>query len=322
MRHCENSVSPSRRVLLFAIFTLFATVSFAAPSANTLYTFTGFPDGSWPKAGVVLGPDGALYGATQYGGSNDFGTIYKVVHNSDGTWTESVIYSFTDVNDGAGPIGPITFDAAGNIYGTTAFGKPYEQGTVFKLTQNAGVWSATLLYAFTGGADGQQPLTGITLDESGNFYGTTPTGGTGSGVLYKLSPNADGSWTQSVIHAFGAFQGDGYMPSTGVLLDAAGNLYGATSSGTIYEFSPNSDGSWTENILYAFSGKADGAIPNALVFDKAGSLYGSAGGGGQKVSGCPSGTCGTIFRLAHSGGSWVFKRKEPSTWECPGSFCL
>jgi len=216
---------------LVAMISMFA-IAAAGQTENTLYTFTGGADGAWPKAGVIFGPGGDLYGATQYGGANTFGTVYKV-SGAGGAWTETVIYNFTDVNDGAGPIGQITFDAAGNIYGTTAFGN--HNGTVFELTPNAnGGWSANQLYSFTGGSDGGQPLTGVTFDKAGNLYGTTSVGGTGGGVLYKLSPNGNGTWSETVIHAFGAYSGDAVLPTTGLLIDAAGNLYGTATAGGTY----------------------------------------------------------------------------------------
>jgi len=310
MRHSKPLVSFSQ-CFLYLTLLLVAAAAVSAQTGTALYSFTGGADGSWPKAGVVVGPDGALYGATQYGGANQFGTVYRVAQNPDGTWSETVIYSFTDVNDGAGPIGPITFDAAGNVYGTTAFGAP-GVGTVFKLSPNGnGTWSGTMLYSFSGGADGKQPMSGVTIDKGGNLYGTTLYGGLGSGVLYKLSPNANGTWTETVVHAFGA-SGDGYYPSTEILVDAAGNLYGATSggggstdAGVVYEFSPNANGSWTENILYTFTGKKDGAVPTSLIFDKVGHLFGTAGSGGITGGTCGNG-CGTVFRLAQLAGVWVF----------------
>jgi uncharacterized repeat protein (TIGR03803 family) len=303
---------------LLAMLILASAGAFAGPGENTLYTFSGGADGAWPDAGVIVGPDGAFYGVTQYGGANTFGTVFRVAQNSDGTWSETVIYNFTDTNDGAGPIGQIAFDAAGNIYGTTAFGKPYEVGTVFELTPGEdGTYSSTLLYAFTGGADGKQPLGGVVLDKAGNIYGTTQLGGAFEyGVLFEVSPSADGTWTENVIHSFGSSSADGIDPESNLLIDANGNLYGVApgggdgtySSGVVFEFSPSSNGTWTENILYAFDGKADGGGPNAITFDKSGNIYGTAAGGGVKGMNCPSG-CGTIFRLTRSsGGNWPFTR--------------
>jgi uncharacterized repeat protein (TIGR03803 family) len=309
---CRRTFIFRSQVSLVSIATmiLFGVTLAAAQTENTLYTFTGGPDGSWPKAGVVFGPDGNLYGATQYGGAYTFGTVYKVTH-SGGTWTETVIYDFTDVNDGAGPIGSVAFDAAGNIYGTTAFGN--RNGTVFELTHAPdGTWLASQLYSFTGGNDGQEPLTGVVIDKAGNLYGTATLGGTsGNGVLYELSPNGDGTWTQKVIYAFGSVPGGLIVPTSALLIDASGNLYGAaeteSTAGSIYELSPNSDGSWTEQILYSFTGKGDGGEPEVLTFDGPNTLFGGAGGGGKTSTTCLPFGCGTIFRLTRStGGSWHF----------------
>ena len=299
-----------------AVLVLLCSMT-ALAGEKTLYTFTDGPDGAWPKAGVIVGPDGSLYGATQYGGAYTFGTVYKVSQNSDGTWTETVLYAFTDNNDGAGPIGSIAFDSVGNIYGTTAFGAPYGKGTVFKLAPGLnGTWSAQLLYAFTGGADGQQPIGGVVLDKAGNVYGTTQYGGTGCGVLFEVSPNSDGTWSEQVLHTFGSGLPDGCSPTSNLLIDAAGNLYGAATTGGsgtngagyVFEFI-NSGGSWTQNFLYSFNGTADGGSPNAIVFDTAGNIYGTAasGGGNHLGTNCPTG-CGTVFQLKPSGSSWLFTR--------------
>jgi uncharacterized repeat protein (TIGR03803 family) len=302
--------------LLLTTFLGLAVAYAAGQTETTIFNFNGSTDGAWPKAGLVVGSNGDLYGATQYGGTgcspSGCGTVYTLAY-SNGAWTENVIYDFLDVNDGAGPIGRITFDASGNIYGTTAFGMPYEKGTIYELTPNFfGGWSASLLYAFTGGADGNQPMTGLTFDQVGNLYGTTLFGGTGDGVLFELSPNVNGTWTEKVIHAFGAYDGDGISPSTGVAIDAGGNLYGATASGgadnqgTIYEFSPGPGGTWNESILHSFVGKFDGSQPDALIMDKNANLYGAAGGGGILTQTGDPGS-GTIFRLVRAGGgTWRF----------------
>ncbi len=296
------SIFPLIAMMLFSL-----TAVWAAPAENTLYTFTSGVDGSWPHEGVIFGPDGALYGATQYGGAHQLGTIYKVVPNSHGTWTQSVIYSFTDVNDGAGPICSLAFDAKGNIYGTTAFGGSSNNGTVFELSPNSdGTWSATMLYAFTGGADGDQPLSGVIIDKGGNLYGATPLGGLGGGVIYELSPNTNGAWTQNVLHTFTGSSSDGWIPSS-LLLDPTGNLYGTTTSGAIFELSPSAGGSWTETILYSLNGKGDGGGPSSLIMDKSGNLYGTATGGGI-MKNCDTG-CGAVFRLGHSAsGAWTFNK--------------
>src|SRR5580700_3611337 len=145
------------------------------------------------------------------------------------TATEIVMHSFApDPPKGAGPYAGVIRDAAGNLYGTTPAGGPWNQGVVYKVTP-AG--QELVLYAFTGGADGASPAAGVIADSSGNLYGTTLYGGAapgtkGSGVVYKLNAAAQ----ETVLYTFtgGA---DGKWPFAGVIRDSAGNLYGTTSQG-------------------------------------------------------------------------------------------
>jgi uncharacterized repeat protein (TIGR03803 family) len=156
--------------------------------------------------------------------------------------------------------------------------------------------------------DGVNPyFAGVIFDSAGNLYGTTTFGGegcsgTGCGTVFELSPNADGSWTESVIHNF-AGGTDGQSPLGGLIFDDAGNLYGTTSGngapGTVFELSPGLGGGWTEKILYNFKGGEDGSAPiGSLVFDPAGNLYGTTTGGGTHNG-------GTVFELQRvAGGTW------------------
>jgi uncharacterized repeat protein (TIGR03803 family) len=166
------------------------------------------------------------------------------------------------------------------------------------------------------------------MDTAGNLYGTTEYGGStdfcngengGCGVVFKLSPNPTGGWTETVLHVFHSYSGDGYVPFSGVALDTAGNLYGTTykggpsnhcngfGCGIVYKLSPTSNGAWTETILHSFSEGSDGAVPAAgVAFDSSGNLYGAALAGGNHTACSPSG-CGTIFQMSpKSNGSWSF----------------
>lgn len=123
-------------------------------------------------------------------------------------------------------------DGEGNIYGAADGGKlPY--GIIFKLTRVAGgtglEWQETILYNFTGGADGDHPGGGVILDGAGNLYGTTIAGGTGNGVVFELSPQADGSWKYTLLHTFVGI--DGSQPDANLTLGSDGKLYGTTASG-------------------------------------------------------------------------------------------
>jgi len=223
---------------------------------------------------------------------------------------ETVLHSFND-HDGNEPIGGVTFDSAGSLYGTTFYGGSSTVGVVYQLKpSSAGNWKEKVLHTFSiDGTDGYWTPAGLTLDSAGNLYGVTWFGGTADeGIVYKLSPNSDGSWTETILHNFVNDGTDGFYPHSSVILDAQGNLYGTTANGgagnygVVYELSP-SGGTWTETILHTFA-NTEGANPfGSLVFDAAGNLYGATSAGGGSSSACKYG-CGTIFELSPSAGSW------------------
>ena len=176
------------------------------------------------------------------------GTIFKLTASSGG-WVYKTIHEFNILN-GENPEGTLIIDAAGNLYGTTIIGGATQSGTAFELspTGAAGGWVEKILHSFndsTSVADGYNPYPGLTADSSGNLYGTTYVGGSGYGVVFKLTPTT-GGWTETILHSF--FPGypnyDGIRPYAGVIFDRSGNLYGATSSGgpsgtgTIFELTP------------------------------------------------------------------------------------
>ena len=287
---------------------------------STLHNFTG-ADGDSPVGSLVFDGAGNLYGATWYGGATFNGTVFKLRPNADGSWTESVLYSFCSVakcTDGQNPVGGLVFDAAGNLYGTTSYGGRISTtcsngcGVVFKLKPKAdGTWAENVLYRFcklTNCPDGDFPTAGLSLDKAGNLYGTTAQGGAfGNGTVFKLNSNT--AWTESVLHSFCPPHncGDGARPLTRLILDASGNLYGTASLGgtwpgygVAFKLKPKSDGSWGESVLHSFN-KQDGAYPWAdLIFDPAGNLYGTTRNGGSAGD-------GVVFKLSPgSGGSWVY----------------
>jgi uncharacterized repeat protein (TIGR03803 family) len=201
--------------------------------------------------------------------------------------TETVLYNFYYGSDGAYPIAHLTSDGAGNLYGTTC---NYEgggpgYGTVFELSPNgSGGWKETVLYSFTGGADGSNPIdSGVIFDSVGNLYGTTYQGGAnGLGVVFELSP-VGGSWTETVLYSF-AGGADGANPLTGVIMDRAGNLYGTVSSGAVFELTP-SGGGWTEQVIYATE-----VLEEGLTMDAAGNIFGAGDSGVFELS--PNGNGG------------------------------
>jgi len=153
-----------------------------------LYDFRDAPDGAIPAVGLSMDPAGDLYGATLLGGVSEpgAGTVFELQPptTQGGAWTESVLYSFKNGNDGDFPVSGPILDGAGNLYGTTEYGGTSGIGTVYKLNSNSGgAWTETILYSFTGGSDGGEPFGGLTFGRLGALYGTTSAGGTkGSGL--------------------------------------------------------------------------------------------------------------------------------------------
>lgn len=219
--------------------------------------------------------------------------------------TGTVLYDFAGGSDGQSPQGPVVFDSAGNLYGTTTFGGSGD-GTAYKLTLNGSSWTKTTIHTFQP-ANGRLPQGPLTIDGQGNLYGTTYQGGaSGLGAVFRLSPGAGGTWTQSVLFSFPGGNG-GQLPTEGVTLDASGNIYGTAGGGGVsgqgiaYKLSPNGSGGWTQTVLHHFGSGTDGRHPGgrgALVFDQSGNLYGATIDGG-------SANAGVVFRLSPSGSTWT-----------------
>ncbi|MGH6890351.1 MAG: choice-of-anchor tandem repeat GloVer-containing protein [Rhizomicrobium sp.] len=246
--------------------------------------------------------------------------------------------------DGSSPQGGLVADAKGNLYGTTYLGGgAYGFGNVFELSRAKGGWKETVLFSFTGGADGGGPLDGLVFDAAGNLYGTTISGGEGQclwngsqwygcGVVFELMPSGK-TWQEKVLFSFVPGQVKGVMPAGGLVFDGAGNLYGTTYAagvdggprysrtaggvtpptywgcsdpgcgGTVFELSPSRRG-WQEQDIYAFTGGTDGGVSEAnLVFDAAGNLYGTTVYGGN--TGCPGNYgCGVVFEVSPGKSGW------------------
>ena len=149
------------KALAVTIATLILTLTLApgaraASTQKVLYSFTGGADGSQPTQGLIFDQAGNLYGATSEGGAYGHGTVFQLTPSSDGSWTESVLYSFTGGSDGDYPNwGGLAFDTANNLYGTTNIGGAYGAGTLFELSPNSdGTWTESVLHHFTGKSDG------------------------------------------------------------------------------------------------------------------------------------------------------------------------
>ena len=234
-----------------------------ATKFNDIYRFplTG-KNGREPAGQLTLGADGNFYGTTIEGGMANTGTVFKVTPQGQLT----VLHSFTGSPDGAGPHGAVLFDAAGNLYGTTSGGGAIDNnGTVFKISTGG---TETVLHSFGGSGDGAQPLTGLTADGNGGFYGVTDRGGSANlGTIFSIAPSGQ----ETILHSFDNTHrdADGANPDGRLLRDQDGTLYGTTkyggtnSRGTVFRFAQ--DGVFS--VLYSFGGSPDGRYPLAgLIF--------------------------------------------------------
>jgi uncharacterized repeat protein (TIGR03803 family) len=290
---------------------------------TTLYRFQGGSDGGNPNGSLVFDATGNLYGTTLQGGEGESygcGTIFQLTPGSAG-WTESLVRTFCSAGaiDGYFPRGGLLQDSAGNLYGITESGGANLGGVAFELTPSSGGWTENVLNSFCLVGDcstqGAQPVAGLTLDATGNLYGTTIAGGQttfgcfgdfppGCGLVFELKHHSNGKWTEKVPRYFKGPDGGG--PASTLTFDSAGNLYGTTSydgafgAGTVFKLAPSSHGRWTETILYNFrSGSNQSAINSGVVFDTAGNLYGATD---------PDGTCcGVVYRLSPAkNGRWTY----------------
>jgi uncharacterized repeat protein (TIGR03803 family) len=237
-------------VTVLAVALMLPAGAVAASKYKVLHKFTGGADGGSPYAGLIFDAAGNLYGTTGQGGSLGGGTVFKLTPNSDGTWKESVLYTFTGGADGGSTRAGLIFDAAGYLYGTTVFGGktspqcPLGCGVVFKLDPTG---KESVLHAFAWSHGGIFPQGALIFDRAGNLYSTTSLGGNnnychhnGCGVVFKLTPKADGSWVYSLLHVF--LSKPAWYPD-GLVLDK-GNFYGTAAAcggrcrGVVFEVTP------------------------------------------------------------------------------------
>ena len=299
---------------------------------GTLYELMPQADGTWkekvlhdfgsgdgyPWGVVVSDSTGNLYGTTEYGPDNN-GEVFELSPAAN-DWAFGVLY--TDI---AGP--GLLMDKRGNLYGEMGRGQ-YKYGAIGELSPASGGWDYTLLYSFcsTYCPDGFDLPAPPIWDGHGNLYGTTGAGGIGRpaclvsdgcGVIFKMTPNGDGTWTYHVLHRFASYANDGQGPFAGLVMDKAGNFYGSTSMGGRYGRGNGGYGNgmvfklsyiggrWNKTTLYEFPHCADGCAPlGPMAFDKAGNLYGAANGG---LPDCTGYDCGVIFKLSpQPGGKWTY----------------
>ena len=293
-----------RMVLAILAVTLFVTGT-AASQERVRHNFR-VKTGGAPIGSLIFDSAGNLYGTTQQGGAARCGTVFELIPAPGGGWTEKVLHNF-HVTDGSRPESSLIFDAAGNLYGTTHWGGAHGYGTVFELSPaGGGRWTFKTLHDFNFNYyDGFGPTPGLVFDAAGNLYGTAGGGAYAYGIVFELSPTPGGIWTETIVHTFTWV--DGAYPTAGLIIDAAGNLYGTTSQGgahvygTVFELTPTGDGTWTEIVLHDFIYDGlDGRQPFArLILNAAGNLYGTTVQGGYYGD-------GAVFELTPGGdGSWT-----------------
>lgn len=317
-----------RRVLyLFLIVAALFGESLSAQTYKVLYNFGDSPNDSYAaNQGVVSDSSGNLYG-TNFGDPNkclgsapspDCGVVFELSPIQDGTWVETILYTFCTLNqfrscfDGSNPAAGLVINSAGNLYGTTQ-GGGNGRGVVFQVTPS-GIEAP--LYAFSGSLDGAVPLARLTWDSAGNLYGTTSEGGQSngqfsSGTVFELSPDGSG-WTETILHNFTGSGGDGGYPVSGVAFDATGNLYGTTQfggiidangcnnddrgCGVVYKLSPNGP-DWSETII-AKAVRPVAQPTTTPAFDRNGAFYASFVG--QALY-----TAGLFGLFPKNGGGWT-----------------
>ncbi|MFZ0704704.1 MAG: choice-of-anchor tandem repeat GloVer-containing protein [Candidatus Korobacteraceae bacterium] len=212
-----------------------------------IYSFTG-PDGDFPFGGVILDSSGNLFGTTASGGLYGYGTVFELTYTKGTGWTETVLYNFQNLSDGEEPLGGLVMDAAGNLYGSAAYGGSEGGGTVFELSPVGNTWAFTLLYSLSGQQDMYcpeytlGPNAPLTIDGAGNLYGTTFCDGANDlGNIFKLT-NTQNGWEYTSLHDF-AGGTDGAWPASNVTIDTDGTLYGtATHGGMVSGQCGGSDG--------------------------------------------------------------------------------
>jgi uncharacterized repeat protein (TIGR03803 family) len=261
---------------------------------TVLYEFDGSA-GSGGPGPMIFGQDGNLYGTISYE------SVFQL-SNVNGTWKEKIIYTFNSQTQGGYFGSQLAFDDKGNLYGALRGGGPDNGGAIFKLTlQSNGNWKAAILHSFGAEGDGNEPAGGVVLDDKGNIFGTTSSGGSaGTGTVFELSPSENGEWSETILYNFTG-EPDISYPSTPLTIGPGGGLFGTTYK-TAFEMSQNND-SWSLATIYFF-GKTptDVSGPSGLIFDASGNAFGVTTYGGE---GCNVPGCGILFQLVpQSNGHW------------------
>jgi len=248
-------------------------------------------DGYNPYDNLVLDARGNLYGTASNGGAGQEGIVFELSPKPDGTWLETIIYTF-DYTHGGLPLGGLVWDRSGNLYGTTEYGGDYQHGTVFELMHRPkGKWQEIVLHSFNPGeGDGFLPQCGLAIDKANRLYGTTLYGGNSfaNGAVFEVK-RVKGVWQESVIHSFNN-QNDGFYPYGPLAIDSVGRLYGTTwqsyvggvgGAGIVFQLFLKKH-NWQETIVHQFVNPGDGGNPySGVVLDDLGNIYGTTYWGGD-----------------------------------------
>lgn len=299
--NCYRVVSVASKLILISVLVSGSTF---AQQEKILHYFGSGQDGTQMNAGIVSDASGNIYGSTTGGGYYQNGVVFELSPQADGTWAESILYSFGPPAYGYLPNAQVTLDTKGNIYGTTTTGGAYNIGTVYKLSRNSeGQWIPETLLNFNATGGNAAGGSYVVVDNAGNVYGSNwLSGAYGYGFVFQLTRTQTGEWTENILENFKPSGKGGYYPGN-LILDTAGNVYGVASGGPdggglVFRLSPSGTG-WNETIVHSFSKNgAGGGTPTVIAFDSSGNLYGLTLSGGNGY--------GVAFKLTPSShGSWT-----------------
>jgi len=265
-----------------------------------LYSFLQNHDCYGPMGRLLQDSAGNLYGAAQAGCAHSNGGVFELSPTGGGKYAYAVIYAFPAVANAGQPNSPLSMDSAGNLYGVFGSGGTQGYGQIYQLKPSGtGGWVPKIIYTFGHTGDGTYATGPLTLDSTGNIYGTTAYGGLGNGTVYEVSPAA-GGWKEKLLYNFRGTT-DGFFPLNGVTLAPTGDLFGTTdgSNGTVFRLSL-SGSTWLKHVIHPFGAAGDGVNPaeyGSLTMDSSGNIYGSTFIGGTD-------NFGVVYELSPSGGTW------------------
>ena len=268
---------------------------------SVIATFTGSANGAAPHGGLTTDASGNLFGTTANGGANGLGTVFEIAKTGS-TFGTLTTLAYFDSTHGSHPYGALAVDAAGNLLGTTNSGGGSGLGTVFEIARTGATYAApTTVATFTGTSNGSGPNSGLAADASGNLFGTTFSGGTaGLGTVFEIAKTGGAYGTLTTLASFTGFNGAtlGAQPRDGVIVDAAGNLFGTTfiggnsNSGEVFEIPRSGGGYAALKTIVNISG--NGQPIGGLTADASGNLFGTTHLGGTAGD-------GTVFEITGSG---------------------